>query len=159
MGERGSVVESQPGRRLLVRDSTTFEFVVRPPHGISAVVGYRKAARHFGLRTLVDPTTTGGDDTRILMHPSAAVLRKTAKALSRAMASENEGDAEDAEFWLARESGVHWFHHHWRHWDIDQDRGALENLGWRRRIVQSGDTYLVTLAVKRPHSRDPKRHR
>jgi len=137
-------------RRKLRRDARTFELIVRAPHGTSVIEGYRRAARHFGFRTLQDPTTAGGDDTRILIHRDAAVLRRAARALSKGWASENESDADEAELWLATESDVHWFHHDWRYWDAQQDRGALEHLGWTRKITQIGDTYLVHLKTKRP---------
>ena len=98
-----------PVRRKLRRDAAAFEFVVRAPHGTSAIRGYQRAARHFGFRTLDDPTTGGGDDTRLLIHRNLAVLRTAARVLSKGWASENESDADEAELWLATESDVHWF--------------------------------------------------
>ena len=46
---------------LLRRTKTAFEFYISSPWGLSAVNGYRRAARHFGLHTLEDPTTLGTD--------------------------------------------------------------------------------------------------
>ena len=39
----------------LIRNRRTFEFVIRYPHGIAAINGYRRAARHFNFHTLEDP--------------------------------------------------------------------------------------------------------
>jgi hypothetical protein len=135
-------------RQALRRNATTFEFVVRYPHGTSAINGYRQAARHFGFHTLEDPTTAGGDDTRVLIHRSASVLRRAARRLSKAWTSDLDGAADEGELWLATESGVSWFHHDWNYWDADQDNGALESLGWRRRISAQGDDYRVTLTTR-----------
>ena len=122
------------------------------------MAGYRRAARHFGFRTLVDPTSDGNDDTRILIHRSASLLHEAAKVLSRGYASDNETDAEEAELWLARESGVHWFHHDWERWDADQDLGALQNLRWKRRIVPRGDSYVVPLRIASRRSKGIESH-
>lgn len=138
-------------RRPLVRTGGTFDFVCVHPHGSSAIEGYRLAARHFGLRTMEDPTTVGTDTCRLLIHEDVRKLRAAARVLSRAYDSGDDDAIEEAELWLAFRSGVHWFDHDWSFWDIEQDEGALGNLGWRRTILAGGSTYLVSL--KKPGER------
>jgi hypothetical protein len=144
-----------PGRTLK-RDATTYEFIVRYPHGTSAINGYRRAARHFGLHTLEDPTTHGGDSTRLLIHRDASALRAAWSKLSTAYTSDEADDVDQVEMWLATESGVHWFDHDWQYWAAEQDQGALEQLGWRRRVVTRGGGLRVTVTRG---SRTPQRGR
>jgi hypothetical protein len=147
----------QPAR--LNRTSNTYEFFVRYPYGSSVIRGYRRAARHFGLHTLHDPTFAGSDGYRLLIHKSAKKLREAARVLGHAYAHANETDDEtlidEAEFWLEIKSGVHWFSHDWKHWDQEQDEGALEHLGWRRVVVEEDDGFRITLQLD--GKRDPGR--
>ena len=136
----------QPTRRL-VRNRHTFEFLVRYPHGTAAINGYRRAARHFKFHTLEDPTTVGGDTCRLFVHKSAQKLREAAKVVGDAYTSGDDELIDEAEMWLATDSDVHWFDHSWKYWAIEQDEGALECLGWKRLIVESGASYRVTLRV------------
>ena len=123
-------------RRTLTRDTRTYEFIVRYPHGTSAINGYRRAARHFGLHTREDSTTIGSDATRLFVHRDAARLRAADRTLSAAYASNDDSRIEDAEWWLAADSGVHWFEQDWNGWEPELDEGALEHLGWRREMTE-----------------------
>ena len=133
----------------LVRTRNVYEFIVRFPWGSSAISGYRRAARHFGFHTMEDPTLEGSDAYRVLVHKDARQLRAAAKMLSDAYSCEEDAPGEAAEMWLICESGIHYFTHDWKHWDPEQDEGALECLGWERRVVElnwpSGCAYRVTL--------------
>jgi hypothetical protein len=131
----------------------TYEFLVRYPHGASAINGYRRAARHFGLHTWIDPGSAGGDSTRLFIHEEAQRLRQTAARLSEAHAAGDDGLIASTEEWLAVESGVHWFHHDWKHWAIEQDEGALECLGWERTVSESGPCFRVNLRLKQGTTR------
>ena len=135
----------------LKRTRTTYEFFVRDPCGTSAIRGYRRAARHFRLHTLEDPLSKGQDECRLLVHKSPRKLREAARVLiaanSRANSLEDDVAMEvlrDADMWLI-ENQVHWFHHDWSYWDIEQDLGALENLSWQRRVVETDNRYRVTI--------------
>jgi hypothetical protein len=122
----------RPQRNIrFIRTSDTFEFLVREPWGASAISGYRKAARHFGLHTREDPTMEGSDAYRVLVHRSAASLRRAAEVMNRGYGSDIQDAIDDAEIWLLR-SDVTWFAQDWRYWDEAQDEGALECLGWKR---------------------------
>ena len=136
---------SRPPR--LKRTKNTFEFFVRDPHGTSAINGYRRAARHFGLRTLEDATTVGTDTCRLLIHKDVRKLHAAAKALDRAYTSQDDALIDDAETWLRCESGVQWFDHDWCSWVQEQDEGTLEQLGWERVVLKSGNCYRVTLRM------------
>jgi hypothetical protein len=139
--------------RRLIRTRYVFEFFVRSPEGTSVINGYRRAARHFKLRTLEDPTTVGNDTCRLLIHKSGQKLGEAAKILDTAYSCDDEtlihGLIDVAETWLAGESGVHWFDHHWRYWNQEQDEGALEWLGWHRQIIECGERYRVRLRIIR----------
>lgn len=141
--------------RALRRDERTYEFFVRYPWGLSAINGYRRAARHFGLRTLEDPSCDGADTLRLLVHRDPRKLRLAAKVLGQAYSfdGDDDGRADDAEAWLAFDSGVHWFHHDWKWWNQDQDEGALERLRWKRTIVETKKGYRVTVRAARPRRR------
>ena len=117
------------------------------PHETSAVNGYRRAASHFGLHTLEDPTTIGTDTCRLLIHKSAQKLREAAKVLNKAYSTDDETLMDNAETWLAYKSGGHWFDHDWRCWDQEQDEGALERPGWERLVVELGNSYGVRLRI------------
>jgi hypothetical protein len=95
----------------------------------------------------------GSDGFRLLIHKSIRTLRGAANALSDAYASDDEALIAEAEMWLQLESDVHWFAHDWSYWDPDQDAGALESLGWERRVVESGGRYRVTLRLAKLRSR------
>jgi hypothetical protein len=136
-------MKSQPAR--LKRTENRYEFLIRYPYGTSAVNGYRRAARHFGLHTLEDPTTVGTDTFRLLIHKSAKRLREAARILNRAYSADDETLINEAETWLAIESDIHWFDHDWKYWNQEQDEGALEQLGWKRIVVQVGNSFRVTL--------------
>jgi hypothetical protein len=131
----------------LRRSRRTFEFLVRYPHGISAINGYRRAARHFGLHTQEDPTTVGNDTCRLFIHKSPSKLREAARRVGDAYASGDDSFIEQAETWLAFDSDVNWFAQDWKYWDQDQDEGALKNLGWERIIVERAHHYRVTLRL------------
>ncbi|MGA7991637.1 MAG: hypothetical protein WCC53_09420 [Thermoanaerobaculia bacterium] len=130
----------------LVRTSEIFEFLVRYPWGSSAISGYRRAARHFGFHTREDPTFEGSDAYRVFVDKSAAALRRVVKALEIAYSSGQQNVIDDAEAELAG-GDVIWFAQDWKHWEAEQDEGALERLGLKRRIVEAGKSYLVTLKV------------
>lgn len=141
-------------------ESNTFRFLVRDPWGISAINGYRRAARHFGYRTRLDPTCEGTDVCRILTHQEASKLREAAQVLTAAYESDDELSINAAESWLA-ENGVHWFSQDWKIWDPEQDEGALECLGWKRDVVSHNDRwYEVTLVdLTQPAKRGRSRRR
>jgi hypothetical protein len=140
-------------RAPLKRTEDTYEFLVTYPHGGSAISGYRRAARHFGLHTREDPTYEGSDAYRVLVHESAQKLRDVAKALNDAYSAANSSDLGDetlideVEDWLVLKSDVAWFTHDWSYWGQDQDEGALEHLKWKRTVVESGKDYRVTLRI------------
>ena len=131
-------------RDRLARTAGIYEFLVREPFGASAISGYRKAARHFGLHTREDPTLAGSDGYRVFVHKSAARLRQAVKMLDVAYVSDQQNVIDDAEAELA---GWHvpWFAQDWKYWDAEQDEGALETLGWKRRIAKAGNGYRITL--------------
>jgi hypothetical protein len=140
-------------RGRLARTADTYEFLVRPPFGASVISGYRKAARHFGLQTMEDPTMEGSDGYRVLVHKSAPVLRRAADVLDRAYGSDRQSAIDEAEMWLAT-SDVTWFAQDWRYWDEAQDEGALACLGWKRLVVKSEKSYRITLKlIKKRRSR------
>lgn len=130
--------------RRLARTADTYEFLVRAPFGASAISGYRRAARHFGLHTLEDPTAEGSDAYRVLVHENARALARAAQVLEHAYGSDRQSAIDEAEVWLAR-SDVSWFAQDWKYWDMDQDEGALDCLGWKRFVVQSAKSYRITL--------------
>jgi hypothetical protein len=141
----------------LRRNRTTFEFFVNYPWGISVINGYRKACRHFGYRTLEDPTTVGNDDCRLLISKDMKKLRHAAKVLTE---TDDDGTESEELFWqkeqwLQSHSEVHWFAHDWKHWDWQQDRGAFEHLGWDCVIVKWSDEpracYRVTIRKTKRH--------
>lgn len=134
-------------RTRLQRTKNAFEFLVRYPHGTSAINGYRRAARHFGLHTLEDPTTVGTDTCRLLIHKSAKRLREAARVLDRAYSVGDQNLIDEAEAWLVIKSDIHWFDHDWKHWDQEQDEGAIEQLGWDRVISETGNSYRITLRL------------
>jgi hypothetical protein len=138
----------KPAARLK-RTRNTYEFCIRYPHGTSAINGYRRAARHFGLHTLEDPSTLGTDTCRLFIHKDIRKLREAARVIKSAYASGDESLIEDAEEWLASGGGggggVTWFDHDWRYWDQEQDEGALECLGWNRGVVELGSQYRLTI--------------
>lgn len=137
----------------LARTSDTYEFLVRYPWGASAISGYRRAARHFGFHTREDPTLAGSDAYRLFVHKSAAMLRQAVKTLEVAYVSDQQAAIDDVELSIGA-SGVAWFAQDWKHWDPDQDEGALECLGWKRFVVETGKNYRVTLQlVKRRRPR------
>jgi hypothetical protein len=101
-----------------MRNRTTFEFFVKYPWGTSAINGYRKACRHFGYRTLQDPTTVGNDDCRLLISIDMKKLRHAAKVLNK---TDDDGSVSDElhwqkEDWLQSASGISWLDHDWKHW-------------------------------------------
>ncbi len=130
----------------LKRTRDTFEFFVCDPFGSSVMNGYRRAARHFGLHTLEDPGSVGTDTFRMLIHKSAGKLRRVANALAKVYES---GDDIEAEM-LLHDSGVHWFDHDWSYWCVEADEGALDQLGWIRRVTRCGPRYRVTLRLRKP---------
>jgi hypothetical protein len=112
-----------------------YKFTVFYPFGTTAIQGYRRAARYFGLHTRIDPTTEGTDQWRLLVHKDAKLLRRTAKTLlDHAMSESDNFDAQEFEILL--NSGIHWFAQDWKWWDIQNDDGALEHLGWSRAITE-----------------------
>jgi hypothetical protein len=134
-----------PGRGRLTRTRNTYEFIVQEPYGASAINGYRRAARHFGFRTLEDPTFGGSDAYRLLIHEDARKLRAAAKVLCEAYSSGDQNCIDEAESWLASASGVNWLSHDWKYWDSEQDEGTLGCLGWKRRVVEVDGRYRVAL--------------
>jgi hypothetical protein len=137
--------------RRLIRNRNTFEFLTRYPNGTAAINGYRRAARHFKFHTLEDPTMVGSDAYRLFVHKSAQKLREAAKVIGDAYTLANTADDEElideAEMWLC-DSDVLWFAQDWKYWDMEQDEGALELLGWERLIAPYGDAgYRVTLRL------------
>ena len=143
----------------LIRNRSIFEFLVRYPHGSSAIAGYRRAARHFGLHTKDDPTFEGSDAYRLFIHRNARKLRAIAKAIEHANAITPDDTIYDVENDLFDEAQVTYFTQDWRFWDIPADESALENLGWKRYVLdttyKSGNqVYCVTLnrsARRRPN--------
>jgi hypothetical protein len=131
----------------LKRTRKTYEFFVGIPYGSSAMNGYRKAARHFGFRTLEDPCTDGTDTFRLLIHKSSQKLRTVARMLQRAALSDDKCAIWDADMEILV-SDIHYFHHNWRHWDQVQDEDALENLSWSRTVTKLGKRYRVTLKTR-----------
>lgn len=130
----------------LVRTADTYEFLVRYPWGASAISGYRRAARHFGFHTREDSTLAGSDAYRLFVHKRAAILRQAVKVLEVAYISDQQAAIDDAEASLAS-GDVAWFAQDWKHWDEEQDEGALEHLGWKRLIVKAGRSYRITLQL------------
>jgi hypothetical protein len=119
--------------------------MVRYPWGLSAVSGYRKAARHFGLHTLEDPSTVGTTSFRILVHQDVTKLRRAAKVLADAYSSDDDHLVSKAENWLLSESGVNWFAQDGSWWDLARDEGALECLGWVRSVAELAGCSRVTI--------------
>lgn len=140
-------------RTRLKRTRNTYEFLIRYPYGISAINGYRRAARYFGLHTLEDPTTVGTDTCRLLIHKSTKRLRDAAKVLNHAYSSDDQTLIDTAEIWLTTESDVHWFDHDWKYWNQEQDVGALEQLGWNRVIIEASNSFRITLRLATNHKR------
>ena len=137
----------RPQRRArLVRTADTYEFLVREPWGASAISGYRRAARHFGLHTMEDPTMEGSDAYRVFVHKSVSALRRAARMLDRAYTSNQQDAIDDAEIWLL-DNHLIWFAHDWHYWDEAQDEGALECLGWKRLVVKRENIYRITLRL------------
>jgi hypothetical protein len=145
-----------PRQPKLERTRNTYEFLVRYPWGSSCMNGYRRAARHFGLHTLEDPSSRGNDAFLILIHKSYRVL-KGVETISKNV---------DVDFWNNNfetemcKRGIRWFFSDWKHWDPEDDDGALASLGWERTIVEYKEgCYRVMLrkrhdnSKKRVHSR------
>ena len=144
---RNTRTRRRPSRSVrLVRTADTYVFLVQYPFGGSVISGYRKAARHFGLHTMEDPTMEGADAYRVLVHKSRPAIRRAAQVLDRAYGSDQQSAIDDAEMWLTR-SNVTWFAQEWNYWDDAQDEGALACLGWKRLIVKSEKSYRVTLQL------------
>lgn len=135
------------------RSAATFRFVVSYPWGSNAIEGYQAAAERFGLRARIDPTTDGGDVTRLLTHPDAATLDR---AVARSLALPERSDEDDwPDVDPLIESGVHWFMQDRKAWDAERDVGALEGLVWHRTIVDLADGSMrVTLRVPAPAGRE-----
>jgi hypothetical protein len=120
--------------------SRVYRFRVTYPFGTTAIHGYRRAARHFGLRTLLDPTCEGSDDWRLLIHEDPKLLRRTAKMLlEHARSDSNNEDFLFEEDEILLRSKVHWFAHDWKGWSIEQDEGAIDSLGWSRTVTELPD--------------------
>ena len=136
----------------LIRDRDTYEFIVRRPHGASAISGYRRAARHFGLHTLEDPSFTGGDSFRMFVSKDARKLRLLAKDIHQAYATGGDDAFDAAELLVMEADSVHFFTQDVNYWNIEDDEGALECLGWKRSIVEKPSYYRVTIqqAQRRP---------
>jgi hypothetical protein len=127
-----------------VRSAKVFEFLVKYPWGISAISGYRRAARHFGLHTREDPSTVGNDSWCLFVHKDPRKLRQVVAQLSALDPSNSNYDVD--EWSIKVGSGVHWFWHDWKQWDIEADENAVKNLGWTRAVEDRGDgTYRVTI--------------
>ena len=95
----------------------------------------------------------GSDGFRVLVHRSAAALRRAARVLDCAYGSDVLDAIDEAEIWLLR-SDVTWFAQDWRYWDEAQDEGALECLGWKRLVVKSSNVFRITLQlIKKRRSR------
>ena len=125
------------------------------PFGASAIEGYERAAHHFGLYTLHDPTFEGMDCYRLLVHDNFERLKSVGQQLSELEAPEENDDNLGGEIDILLPAGLHWFSHTVGHWDIAQDEGALECLGWSRTIVDemtaSGDQiFRVRLRLIQP---------
>jgi hypothetical protein len=129
-----------------MRTADTYEFLVRDPWGASAISGYRRAARHFGLHTMEDSTLAGSDRYRLFVHKRAAALRRVVKMLEIAYASNQQDAIDEAEMSLYS-AHVPWFAQDWKDWNAEQDEGALETLGWKRLMVKVENGYRVTLKL------------
>jgi hypothetical protein len=146
------------GRTALVRSRSRYELIVSYPWGTSAISGYRRAARHFGLHTRLDSTSKGTDQWCLLIHRDEAVLRAAARSLTNYARSCNDREIDnegvlDEEFEILLNSGAHWFAHDWKWWDIEGDEGALEGLRWSRIVTQRDDgSYRVSLRRRRTKS-------
>ena len=123
----------------LLRNRTTFEFLVRYPHGSTAISGYRRAARHFGLHTKEDPAFEGSDAFRIFVHKDPRKLRALAKAIGDAYATISDNTIFDVDYDIITSADVAYFEQDWRWWDETSDREALKHLGWKRRIRKFHD--------------------
>ena len=129
----------------LIRDRDTYEFIVRRPHGASAISGYRRAARHFGLHTQEDPSCGGSDSFRMFVSKDARKLRLAAKTINQAYATDDEDNINAAESHLLEAHDIHFFSSGWKSWDSQADEGTLEQLGWKRSIVEKPNHYRVTI--------------
>jgi hypothetical protein len=127
------------GQPRLRRTRTLYEFFVRYPWGLSSIEGYRRAARHFGLRTLEHPMSRGSDSCCLLIHRSAGTLRKAARI-----------DPEDGESLYERmtELGVSMIDHDWRQWCFELDMVALERLGLSAEAVECEEGVFRVLLRK-----------
>ena len=137
------------GGARLVRDGHTFEFYVRFPPGHFAMSGYRKAARHFGLHTLEDPSFEGTDAYRMFVDASATRLGAVATALQKACELDDGDDLDPVEDWVIQHPELNWFSHDWKHWDPEDDEGVLDELGWKRAITPTKSGCKVTLTLRR----------
>jgi hypothetical protein len=150
----------------LVRNARCFEFLVKYPWGTTAINGYRRAARHFGLHTIDDPTFEGSDAYRLFVDPSASRLRSVAASVRKINALDDgttdDLDLDPVDDWLVRQDDLWWFSHDWKHWLMEDDESVLQALGWLRSVVAIGNNYRITLRlgrrrqVSRPRRRSKK---
>jgi len=144
----------------LVRNARCFEFLVKYPWGTTAINGYRRAARHFGLHTIEDPTFEGSDAYRMFVDRSESRLRSVAASVRKINALDDgtKDDFEPVDDWLVEQDDLHWFSHDWKHWLMEDDEVAIEGLGWQRSVVEMGNRYRVTLTLgRRRHVSRPRR--
>jgi hypothetical protein len=166
VSRRGRTAASTPAsrkpNRRPRRSGSVYKFVLRDPWGTNAIYGYRRAARHFGLKTLEDPSLEGTDQWRLLVHKDAGLLRRTGKRLVEHNIATSERDDDYVlveEMDILLKSGVHWFAQDCNWWDIENDEGALESLGWARTVTEpQKGTYQVVLR-QRPKTRKRRRGR
>jgi hypothetical protein len=126
-------------RAPLVRSREVFEFLVRDPYGSSAIAGYRRAARHFGLHTREDPAFEGSDAYRMFVHKDPRKLRVVAKAIGDVNEKCEDDTLDDQELEIFLKTDVTYFAQDWHYWDETADEAALKDLGWKRRIAESTD--------------------
>ena len=132
----------------LRRSREVYEFLVRYPWGFSSILGYRRAARHFGLHTLEDPSSRGQDSCCLLVHGSAQVLRDAAQ-VSPTIEPE---DWDDFYPEMAKR-GICVIDHDWKHWYPEDDKEPLAGLGLQAEFLEYEEgRYRVTLRRDRSNS-------
>jgi hypothetical protein len=59
--------------------------------------------------------------------------------LEHASSDSNNADFLFEEDEILSSSNIHWFAHDWKWWNIEQDEGAIESLGWSRTVTKLAD--------------------
>jgi hypothetical protein len=132
----------------LRRSRDVYEFLVRYLWGFSSILGYSRAARHFGLHTLEDPSSRGQDSCCLLVHGSAQVLRDA----TRVSPTIEPEDWDDFYPEMAKR-GICVIDHDWKHWYPEDDKEPLAGLGLQAEFLEYEEgRYRVTLRRDRSNS-------